>query len=110
MIESISPELKPYLQEVRQSLITSTAQPLELLNVTDLGQRLGLSAVATNKKLIEAGLQVKNSKKTSKKDSSYLPVGQGLEFSDLTLATGTGKDNTTYQQLRWYPSVLELLS
>lgn len=39
----------------------------------------------------------------------YIKEETLLEFSDLTLATGTGKDNTTYQQLRWYPSVLDLL-
>lgn len=103
------PELAKALEPARQMLINSTAQELELLTVTQIGKQLNLSAIKVNKLLVEQGLQAKNPRKTSKKDCAYIPVGQGLEFSDLTLATGTGKDNTTYQQLRWYPSVLDLL-
>jgi KilA-N domain len=103
------PELAKALEPARQMLINSTAQELELLTVTQIGKQLELSAIKVNKLLVEKGLQIKNPRKTSKKDSAYIPAGQGLEFSDLTLATGNGKDNTTYQQLRWYPSVIDLL-
>jgi len=110
-IEQFAPDLKPYLLESRQMLINSTAQPHQLLTVTDIGKALGgLSAQAVNKLLINKGFQIKNPNKQSKKDTSYLPIGQGHEFADLTLATGTGKDTTTYQQLRWYESIIELIS
>ena len=108
--ESLVPELIPHLGAARNALINNTAQDQELINVTKLGELMGLSAVATNKLLVQAGLQIKNPKKRSKKDASYLPTGRGLDFADLTLATGMGKDQTTYQQLRWYPSVVEALS
>lgn len=108
-IEQFAPEVAPYLAESRQLLINNTAQEHQLLTATEIGNRLGISAQAVNKKLIELGYQTKNDNKRSKKDCSYLPIGQGYEFSDLTLATGAGKDNTTYQQLRWYDSILSQL-
>jgi len=108
--EQITPELKPYLLETRQHLICDTAQPHLLLTATEIGKRLNISAQAVNKKLQELGLQAKNANKKSKKDCAYVPCGQGHEFSDLTLASGLGKDQTTYQQLRWYESILTLLS
>lgn len=103
------PELAEDLEESRQLLINSTAQPHELLTPTQIGERLGLSAIAVNKLLLERGFQVKNSQKKGRKDSSYLPTGKGLEFSDLTLATGKGTNGTSYQQLRWYSSILDQL-
>jgi hypothetical protein len=107
--ESLVPELIPHLKSARQLLINNTATEHQLLTATELGQRLGISAQAVNKRLVELGLQTKNPNKKSKKDTSYVASGQGLEFSDLTLATGMGKDSTTYQQLRWYDSVLSMV-
>jgi hypothetical protein len=53
-------------------------------------------------------LQVKNDKKSSK-DPAYVPTDRGEEFCQIT--TATGENNTaTYQQLRWYPSVINALS
>lgn len=108
MVQQMLPEHAALLEPIRQPLINATAQEHLLLTATEIGKRLNLSAQAVNKKLIEAGLQVKNESKRSKKDCSYVPTGRGSEFSDLTLACGTGKDNTTYQQLRWYESVISL--
>jgi prophage antirepressor-like protein len=61
------------------------------------------------KRWVTKGFQTKNEKRKSRKDAAYLPSGEGAEFSDLTLVTGSDKDSTTYQQLRWYSSVLEVL-
>jgi len=106
-IEQIEPEAKPYLAEARQLLINNTATKHKLVTVTEIGKALGMSARLVNKMLIAIGYQIANPNKRSKKDCSYVAVGQGVELSDLTLATGQGKDTTTYQQLRWYDSVVE---
>ena len=97
------------LEPIRQTLINSTAQEHKLCTATEIGERLGMSAIAVNKLLIEKGYQIKNPRKTSKKDASYVPTDRGLEFADMTLAVGTGKDTTTYQQLRWYESIATVL-
>ncbi len=106
---AIAPRLAPVLAESRQVLINSSAQEFELLTATEIGKRLdGLSARKINQMLIEKGLQVKNEAKKSSKDSSYIPTPHGSEFSDLTLATGSNNSGT-FQQLRWYSSVIDLL-
>lgn len=107
---SIAPRLAPVLAESRQYLITNTAQECELLTVTEIGKRLdGISARKVNQMLIDQGFQIKNPNKKSSKDPSYVATNRGSEFSDLTLATGS-KGSGTFQQLRWYSSVLSQLS
>ena len=91
-------------------MIANTAQQFELLSPTEIGTQLKKSAIAVNKLLVEKGFQVKNSNKKSRKDLSYLPTVKGSEFSDITLSTGKNNDSTSYQQLRWYASVLTQLS
>ena len=92
----------------RQQLISSTATDEAVVTVTEIGTKLGISAIKTNKLLIEKGLQTKNPNKKSKKDPDYLPTGKGLEFAQITTAVGKDR-NDTYQQLRWYPSVINQL-
>lgn len=109
LIESLVPELKLHLLEARQLLITNTATKHKLVTATEIGKALGISARAVNKILLAIGYQVANPNKRSKKDCSYLAVGQGVELSDFTLSTGQGTDTTTYQQLRWYVSIIEII-
>ena len=106
--EKVIPESTLALEESRQLLIVNTAQEAELLTPTEIGKRLGISGVKVNKLLIERGFQVKNENSHSKKDPTYIPVGPGIEFSDFTLATGKGTSDT-YQQLRWYSSIIDQL-
>ncbi len=106
---AVAPHLAYALEESRQLLITNTAQECELLTVTAIGKRLdGLSARKVNQMLIDKGFQIKNPNKKSSKDSSYLPTPLGSEFSDLTLATGSNGSGT-FQQLRWYSSIVDQL-
>ncbi len=106
---AVAPHLAHALEESRQLLITNTAQECELLTVTAIGNRLdGMSARKVNQMLIDKGFQVKNPNKKSSKDSSYLPTPLGSEFSDLTLATGSNGSGT-FQQLRWYSSIVDQL-
>lgn len=108
-VQKVVPHLAPALEESRQLLIANTAQEFELLTPTEIGKRLGISGQAVNKLLCKKGFQVKNEERQSKKEPAYLPIGSGKEFSDLTLSTGTKGDSTSYQQLRWYSSILSQL-
>ena len=106
--QTLLPSIATLLEPSRQLLINTTAQEHELLTPTEIGKRLGLSAIAVNKKLIDMGFQTKN-ERVSRKEPSYLPTEKGKEFSTLTLASGKGKDNSTFQQLRWYDSIVAFL-
>ena len=108
--QSISPAIAPHIEPARQLLINSTAKQAKLLTVTALSKLLTppLTAVKTNQLLIAKGYQVKNANKRGQKDLSYLPTPLGEEHSSITLATGATKSDT-YQQLRWYDSIVGLL-
>lgn len=104
----MAPDAAIALEEARQPLIVNTAQKDELITPTAIGKILGISGQAVNKLLTERGLQVPNGDRKSKKEPAYLPTEKGREYSDLTLATGSSS-SSTYQQLRWYESVIDLL-
>ena len=87
----------------------NTASGVKLMTPTELGGLIGVSAQEINKRLIAHGLQIKNDGKKSRKDSTYLPTDRGAEFSSYTLSTGLKQDQTTYQQLLWYESVLSVI-
>lgn len=76
-------------------------EQLEVLNVTDLGKRVGLKAVATNLKLEELGLQAKINGKWTLTDSGKA-YGKLL---DTSKKLGVG---TPVLQLKWLVSVLDL--
>ncbi len=104
----MAPDAAIALEEARQPLITNTAQKDKLVTPTEIGKELGISGQAVNKLLIERGLQIPNEDRKSKKEPAYLPTEKGREYSDLTLATGSSSAST-FQQLRWYESVIDLL-
>ena len=104
------PHLSDELELSRQLLINSTAKQAKLLTVTELGKLLNppLNAVKTNQLLIAKGYQIKNANKRGQKDLNYLPTDKVKDYCSVTLATGKNK-NDTYQQLRWYDSIVDLL-
>jgi phage anti-repressor protein len=104
------PIIAPELEESRLLLINSTATEHKLITVTELGKLLtpSKSAVMTNQLLISKGYQIKNVNKKSKKDLTYLPTDKAKDHCSITLATGSCKADT-YQQLRWYNSIADLL-
>ena len=109
-LAKLKPSLEPAAEESRKLLASTTTIPDRLLTATELGQQLGgISARKVNKMLIEKGLQVKNPDKKSKGSATYIPTERGHEFCDLTIATGKGKDNTSFQSLKWYPSVARVI-
>jgi hypothetical protein len=76
-------------------------EQVEVLNVTDLGKRVGLKAVATNLKLEELGLQAKIGGRWSLTDSGK---AYGV-LLDTSKKLGVG---TPVLQLKWKLSVLDL--
>lgn len=109
-ISRIKPELTSVVEESRQLLIQSSTDDCTLLTPTKLGEELNLSGQKVNKLLIEKGLQIKNENRISRKEPPYLPTDYGKEFSTFTLSTGSNGDSTSYQQLRWFDSVLSILN
>lgn len=108
-IAALHPETNIALEEGRKMLSHATITQGQLLTPTELGERLGISARKVNQLLIEKGLQIKNPDQ-HKGASAYLPTDKGLEFAEFTLATGRKGDNTSYQHIKWYPSVANLLN
>ena len=104
------PQLGSAIDGAISVLRENTASKPKLMTPTELGKHLNLSGQKINKLLIETGLQVKNENKKSRKDSTYIPTDKGSEFCSYTLSTGKTGDNTTYQQLLWYESVLDVIS
>lgn len=108
-IAALHPETNLALEEGRKFLSHATVSQGQLLTPTELGKRLGVSGKKVNQLLIDRGLQTKNPDQ-HKGAAAYLPTSKGLEFSEFTFATGRKRDNTSYQHIKWYPSVERLLT
>jgi predicted transcriptional regulator len=105
------PQLEEVANEAKKMLRASTATENELLTPTKLGEKLGgVSAQKVNQLLIDHGLQIKKENRTSRKTPAYEATPKGQEFCTITLSTGKGSDSTSYQQLLWYESVLNIIS
>jgi len=102
------PELKADIEAAHGMLAATNPIPELLLTPTAIGERLGVTARVVNALLTENGYQVKNHTK-SKTEPAYLPTELGERFSSNTLATGRGKDNTSYQHVKWNESIVEVL-
>lgn len=103
------PELAGTMEEAKKLL----PLPVEdrLLTVTKLSElygsstRIKLSARKMNQLLKEFGLQYEN----PGKEPAWLPTELGEPHAQVILQEATG-NNKTIQQLRWFPSVLELMN
>lgn len=116
------PQLKAHMEAAKQLLPIPvkdellTATNLAKLYVERTGKQLSKNntnqgnAKAMNEMLINFGLQVKNPSLTAKKDGQplYLPTELGKQHSKVILQEAS-RNNKTIQQLRWFPSVLELM-
>ncbi|WP_414589766.1 hypothetical protein [Scytonema sp. PCC 10023] len=126
------PQYKPYLKAAAPMLVVQaedeavTVTTLAKMyiertgkelskNNTDLGNAIAQGAIALpialNKILIDSGLQIENPNKAAKKDGqpAYLPTEMGKEYAQVIFQQGASSKKTI-QQLRWYPSVLDVLS
>jgi hypothetical protein len=116
------PQLKPQMEAVKQ-LLPMPVQD-ELVTVTNLaklyvelgGKKLSQNntnqgnAKVMNEILISQGMQVKNPNPDAKKNGQplYLPTELGKQYGKVVLQEAKGS-NKTIQQLRWFPSVLNLI-
>ena len=117
------PQLKSHMEAAKQ-LLPSVVND-ELLTVTNLaklyiertGKQLSKNntnqgnAIAMNEILTSLGLQVKNPNPKARKDGQpiYLPTEKGKQYCKIILQEASG-NNKTIQQLRWFPSVLDLMN
>lgn len=75
-------------------------QQKQLLNPTEIGKPLGLSAIKVNKKLEEMGLQYKT-------EAGWQPTDAGLARGAVLLDTGKRHSNgTPIRQLKWPCDIL----
>jgi hypothetical protein len=102
------PELKADIEAAHSLLAATNPIPKVLPPPTAIGERLGVSARVVNVLLTENGYQVKNHAK-SKSEPAYLPTELGERYSSNTLATGKGRDSTSYQHTKWQESIVEVL-
>lgn len=100
------PHLSNLLEPIQKQARLNTANDTIPLTPTQLGEKIGVSARKINKMLIEKGFQVKNDSAKSRREPDYLLTDAGKEFGKYLTSTGKDGDNTLYQQLRWYESVL----
>ncbi|MGD1872960.1 MAG: hypothetical protein ACFB02_07890 [Mastigocoleus sp.] len=116
------PRLKTQMESVKQLLPTPVED--ELLTVTNLAKRYTQdrgkklsenntpqsNAKLMNKILISKGMQFKNPNPDAKKGGQplYLPTDLGKQYSKIILQEAA-RSNKTIQQLRWFPSVLNLI-
>lgn len=113
-MERYQPELKGTLDEAHKLLTKTTDIPEVFLTPTVIGQRLTeitghkISARKVNLLLIEMGLQYRTPKEEKSKGvPDYQITLDGEEFGQMTMATGSRGDNTTFQHLKWLESVVD---
>ncbi|MBW4603988.1 MAG: hypothetical protein KME29_31590 [Calothrix sp. FI2-JRJ7] len=98
------PSLKSAAEEAKSLLVVPVER--NLLNATQIGDKIGKTAREVNKLLLDQGFQVKN---PEGKNPSYLPTDKGKPHSQMTLDTAQGRDKTV-QHLRWHETVIDALS
>ena len=107
--------------EEAKKLIASKAElPTLPLSPTEVGQRVGeklaqdaLSARKINLLLIECGLQIpieKIGKKSGRKKTVYELTDLGRQHGHLELTSARHSDGAAVTQVRWFESVVEILT
>lgn len=76
-----------------------------LLNPTELGNRLGLSARQTNVLLLDKGYQT--SYRDSKNEIRYELTDKGKQFGDFVDAEKSHGKGTPVKQLKWKPTIIQ---
>ncbi len=104
-----------------KKLIASKGELATLpLSPTELGQRVGeklgtdtISARKINRFLIECGLQIpieKISKKSGRKKIVYDLTDLGRQYGHIELTSAKHSDGTVVTQVRWFESVVDILT
>lgn len=76
---------------------------------TELGKTVGLSAVAMNQALQDAGLQVKGPVDPKSKKADWTPTEKGKPYCTVNPYKAPNSEHTGYRAL-WYPRVLAALN
>ncbi len=111
---------KLVFSEAKKLIANGAELPTLPLSPTEVGQRVGeklgkdaLSARKINLLLIECGLQIpieKISKKSGRKKKVYDLTDLGRQHGHLELTTAKHSDGAAVTQVRWFESVVEILS
>lgn len=104
-LAALHPEYRPALEAAKKFLAVPTKD--RLLTPTELGQLFDEPKTpnAVNKMLLAEGLQTK----TGDRKCPYLPAGRGHDHSELVADTAKGHGKTV-QSLKWFESVMDLLT
>ena len=111
---------KLVFSEAKKLIANGAELPTLPLSPTEVGQRVGeklgkdaLSARKINLLLIECGLQIpieKISKKSGRKKKVYDLTDLGRQHGHLELTSAKHSDGTVVTQVRWFESVVEILT
>ena len=107
-LQRYHPELKASINAAHSLLAATNPIAEILLTPTAIGKKLGVSAQVINAILTDNEYQMKNPSK-GRTEPAYFPTEKGKQHSSNTLATGRGEDNTSYQHIKWFESIVEVL-
>lgn len=107
-LQAHHPELKADINAAHSLLAATNPIAEILLTPTAIGKKLGVSAQVINAILTDNDYQRKNPSK-GRTEPAYFPTEKGKQHSSNTLATGRGEDNTSYQHIKWFESIVEVL-
>ena len=107
-LQRYHPELKASINAAHSLLAATNPIAEILLTPTAIGKKLGVSAQVINAILTDNDYQRKNPSK-GRTEPAYFPTEKGKQHSSNTLATGRGEDNTSYQHIKWFESIVEVL-
>ncbi|WP_196522735.1 BRO family protein [Nostoc commune] len=101
----VNPALKPAADELKSAIAITNVSDDAYLKPTDIGEKVGMSAVAVNNWLVHAGLQYR----TDDKKIPYRPTDSGKQWGRMVSAMAKGSNQTVFQ-LRWLPSITQLFN
>ncbi|ACC85248.1 KilA-N domain-containing protein [Nostoc punctiforme] len=101
----VNPALKPAADELKTAIAITNVSDDAYLKPTDIGKKVGMSAVAVNNRLVHAGLQYR----TDDKKIPYRPTESGKEWGRMVSAVAKGSNQTVFQ-LRWLPTITQLFN
>lgn len=101
----VNPALKPAADELKSAIAITNVSDDAYLKPTDIGDQVGMSAVAVNNWLVHAGLQYR----TDDKKIPYRPTDLGKQWGRMVSAVAKGSNQTVFQ-LRWLPTITQLFN
>ncbi|HYW18109.1 MAG TPA: BRO family protein [Nodularia sp. (in: cyanobacteria)] len=100
----VNPALKPAADELKSAIAITNVSDDAYLKPTDIGEKVGMSAVAVNNWLVHAGLQYR----TDDKKIPYRPTDSGKQWGRMVSAIAKSSNQTVFQ-LRWLPEIVKVI-